>query len=210
MQGCFLLAVGTFRLVGGAPIRRSSSVNISSHDLLDQAHVPCVMRRRCPIFGIDAAHLSYALSAAEECVHSGFRPRDRRRFATVGGWAENLDVWIELLCRSRPVFHSEADFQHALAWTAHLSDPSLRIRLETRSATGARLDLLISRPNAAEHLALELKYLTAAWTGDAEDEHFALLNQGAQDTVRTMLLRTYSAWSGLSTDGRGGAAPCSS
>jgi hypothetical protein len=79
------------------------------------------------------------------------------------------------------VFHSEADFQHALAWAAHLSDPSLRIRLETRSAPGNRLDLLISRPDRSENLALELKYLTAAWTGEVEHERFALLNQGAQD-----------------------------
>ena len=99
----------------------------------------------------------------------------------MGGWAECLESWLTALRQSRPVFHSEADFQHALAWTAHLSDPSLRIRLETRSAPGTRLDLLISRSNGSEHLALELKYLTAAWTGEAEHEHFALLNQGAQD-----------------------------
>lgn len=107
--------------------------------------------------------------------------QDGRSFAGVGGLVENLNAWIELLRRSRPVFHSEADLQHALAWTVHLSDPSLRIRLETRSAPGTRLDLLISRPNAGEHLALELKYLTAAWEGDVDHEHFALLNQGAQD-----------------------------
>ena len=34
------------------------------------------------------------------------------------------------LRRTRPVFHSEADVQHALAWTAHLFEPSLRVRLE--------------------------------------------------------------------------------
>lgn len=93
----------------------------------------------------------------------------------------SIASWIETLRRSRPVFHSEADFQHALAWTAHLSDPSLRVRLETRLAPGMRLDLLLSRPDLGEHLVIELKYLTAAWTGQVEREHFELLNQGAQD-----------------------------
>jgi hypothetical protein len=105
----------------------------------------------------------------------------KHKLADVGNWAENVESWIAVLRRSRPVFHSEADFQHALAWTAHLSDASLRIRLETRSAPGTRLDLLISRPDLGEHMALELKYLTAAWTGEVEQERFALLNQGAQD-----------------------------
>lgn len=105
----------------------------------------------------------------------------RRTLMVVSGWAENIESWIEDLRRSRPVFHSEADFQHALAWTAHLSDPSLRIRLETRLVLNTRLDLLISRPAHGEHLALELKYLTAAWTGEVGGERFALLNQGAQD-----------------------------
>jgi hypothetical protein len=44
-----------------------------------------------------------------------------------------------------------------------------------------RLDLLLSRPDSGEHLVIELKYLTAAWTGEVEHEHFELLNQGAQD-----------------------------
>jgi hypothetical protein len=95
-------------------------------------------------------------------------------------WAD-ITSWLETLRRSRPVFHSEADFQHALAWVIHRSDPSLRIRLETRPQPGMRLDLLVSRPDVSEHLALELKYLTAAWAGEVDGEHFQLLSQGAQD-----------------------------
>jgi hypothetical protein len=95
-------------------------------------------------------------------------------------WA-NIASWLETLRRSRPVFHSEADFQHALAWVIHQSDPALRIRLETRPRPGMRLDLLVSSPDSREHLALELKYLTAAWSGEVDGEHFQLLSQGAQD-----------------------------
>jgi hypothetical protein len=97
------------------------------------------------------------------------------------GWRTELKSWLGLLRQSRPVFHSEADFQHALAWAAHLSDPSLRVRLETRPEPGMRLDLLISRPATDRHLALELKYLTAAWDGEVDGERIALLHQGAQD-----------------------------
>jgi hypothetical protein len=76
-------------------------------------------------------------------------------------------MWLGTLHQSRPVFHSEADFQQALAWAIHMSDPSARVRLETRPAPGMRLDLLIWRPYLSRYLALELKYLTAtAWSGE--------------------------------------------
>jgi hypothetical protein len=38
------------------------------------------------------------------------------------------------LARNRPVFHSEADFQHALAWEIHSLHPTAKIRLEYRPA----------------------------------------------------------------------------
>jgi hypothetical protein len=93
----------------------------------------------------------------------------------------DIGTWLGTLRQSRPVFHSEADFQHALAWAIHLSDPSARVRLETRPTPGMRLDLLVWRPDLSTYLALELKYLTAAWSGEVNGEQFALVNQGAQD-----------------------------
>lgn len=93
----------------------------------------------------------------------------------------DLQAWLETLRRSRPVFHSEADLQHALAWTIQVSDARARVRLETRPAPGMRLDLLISRLDLDRHLVLELKYLTAAWAGELDGERFKLLSQGAQD-----------------------------
>jgi len=93
----------------------------------------------------------------------------------------DIGTWLGILRRSRPVFHSEADFQQALAWAIHLSDPSARVRLETRPTPGMRLDLLVWRPDLSRYLALELKYLTAAWSGEVNGEQFGLVNQGAQD-----------------------------
>jgi hypothetical protein len=93
----------------------------------------------------------------------------------------DFTAWIDTLRDSRPVFHSEADFQHALAWVAHLSDHGMRVRLETKPTPGMRLDLLLEWPARGTHLALELKYLTAAWAGEVDGEPFQLLSQGAQD-----------------------------
>lgn len=97
----------------------------------------------------------------------------------IAGQAE-LELVLGALQRHRPVFHSEADFQHALAWEIQLSMPQARVRLETRPAPGVRLDLLVSQNNGSR-TALELKYLTRAWTGHAMGERFELKNHGAQD-----------------------------
>jgi hypothetical protein len=77
--------------------------------------------------------------------------------------------------------------QHAFAWEAHGLDPLLQVRLETHPEPNIRLDLLLSRPDTDRHTAVELKYLTAAWTGDHAGERFALKNHGAQD------IRAYDA-----------------
>jgi hypothetical protein len=119
----------------------------------------------------------------------------------------DCSMWLATLRRSRRVFHSEADFQHALACAIAASDPGVRVRLETRPLPGMRLDLLVSRPDLGWHLAVELKYLTAAWAGEDDGEHFELRGQGAQD-IRTYdvlkdvhrveeLVNTRPGWSGL-------------
>jgi hypothetical protein len=98
----------------------------------------------------------------------------------VADWAD-VWRWVASLRRSRQVFHSEADFQHALAVAIAASDPAASVRLETRPAHGMRLDLLVSRPDLRAWLAVELKYLTAAWSGEDGSERFELAGQGAQD-----------------------------
>lgn len=97
----------------------------------------------------------------------------------------DLDAALLALAEQRPVFHSEADFQHHLAWHLHVMEPSLRVRLEVRPDPAVReaVDLLVSRPGGAG-TAIELKYLKAAWQGVVGDEPFTLLNQGAHDISR--------------------------
>jgi hypothetical protein len=96
----------------------------------------------------------------------------------------NLDVPATLasLAHIRSVFHSEADFQHSLAWQIHLADPDAHVRLETRSARNIRLDLLII--SAGQRTAIELKYLVASFRGEIGGEHYDLSNQAAQDLGR--------------------------
>ena len=82
----------------------------------------------------------------------------------------------------RPVFHNEADFQHALAWAIQLRWPEARVRLETRPSPGVRLDVLVSLNDV--RVAFELKYLLRNLTTTWEGEEFVLPPQAAQDVRR--------------------------
>jgi hypothetical protein len=61
------------------------------------------------------------------------------------------------LAATRPLFHSEADFQHAFAWQLHQQYPDARIRLETLARSGVRLDVFAVI--GSRRVAIELKYL---------------------------------------------------
>jgi hypothetical protein len=86
------------------------------------------------------------------------------------------------LAEHRPVFHSEADFQHAFAWELQRRHTEARIRLETRPRPGVRLDVLATIDGS--RVAVELKYLLRDLTTTIEGELFALPNQSAQDVRR--------------------------
>ncbi len=93
----------------------------------------------------------------------------------------DLDGLLARLAQTRPVFHSEADFQHAFAWAAHQADPQVQVRLETHPAADIRLDLLLARPDLNACTAIEFKYLTSGWSGTVDGEQFTLKHQSAQD-----------------------------
>lgn len=50
------------------------------------------------------------------------------------------------LASSRPLFHSQADFERAFAWEAHRQRPDAQVRLERRlsAETNERLDLSLT------------------------------------------------------------------
>ena len=94
----------------------------------------------------------------------------------------DVEAALSALASQRPVFHSERDFQHALAWQIQLSYPQAHIRLEPRPQRGIHLDLLIRL--GERRTAVELKYLVAALHATVNGELFDLPNQSANDISR--------------------------
>lgn len=89
------------------------------------------------------------------------------------------------LSSKRPIFHSEADFQHALAWEIHQKYPDSKIRLEYKPAQADKkcyVDIWIQYLKA--NYVIELKYKTRGFRFVHNNEEFDLLNQGAQDCGR--------------------------
>jgi hypothetical protein len=96
----------------------------------------------------------------------------------------NIHDALALLSQERPVFHSEADFQHALGWLIHLHEPHASVRLEYRPLPLEPLYLDVWIQNDQGVLAFELKYATRRLAVDHAGEHFALKNRAAQDITR--------------------------
>lgn len=92
---------------------------------------------------------------------------------------------LKRLAVGRPVFHSEADFQHAFARACWEADRSIDVRLEVRQP-GRReyLDMLAIGPDS--QTAVEFKYWTRQWTGSAGEpsEHYDLRSHAATDLAR--------------------------
>lgn len=107
-----------------------------------------------------------------------------------------IDV-MNKLAKERPLFHSEADFQHALGWMIRDFYPKARVRAEVKTfypmeKMGKRrkrrsLDLLVA--SKSHRAAIELKYKTAnAGSIQYNGEDFYLPREGAQDISRVSFL----------------------
>ena len=90
----------------------------------------------------------------------------------------NIQDLMNALARDRPVFHSEADFQHALAWRIHEAIPDCECRLECKPFRKKPMYLDIWLHGI--DVALELKYLTRQLDIECKGEFFALRYQGTQ------------------------------
>lgn len=94
------------------------------------------------------------------------------------------------LATRRPLFHSEADFQHALAWQIHQESPNAKVRLELPvqvGNSGLHIDIWIEDQDTIT--AIELKYKTRSLLVQSGSEHFRLKNQSAQDIGRYDFLK---------------------
>ena len=91
----------------------------------------------------------------------------------------NVERLMNLLADDRPIFHAEADFQHALAWQIREEFPGIDIRLEVdvSSDDAKRHYLDIWLPS--QGVAIELKYATRNLELEVRGELFKLRNQMA-------------------------------
>lgn len=97
------------------------------------------------------------------------------------------------LAKERPVFHSEADFQHSLAWLVHQRLPEASIRLELPFQSGAKslhLDIWASRQNGS--VAVEVKYKPHILSVRLNDEQFSLKNHAAHAINRRYFIEDIS------------------
>jgi hypothetical protein len=93
----------------------------------------------------------------------------------------DLDRAMAELAKARPIFHSEADFQFALAAVLRHLWPEFEVRLEVPQSRGITLDILVIDPASDDRFAIELKYKSANWSGAVASETFNLKNHGADD-----------------------------
>ena len=113
---------------------------------------------------------------------------------------------LAALAGPRPVYHSEADFQHALAWTIHERHPAIEVRLERPVQLGARrghVDLLLHC--GGREAVIELKYWTRRTEPEllsVKGEDFLLATQGRQPLARYDFWKDIERTERLITDGQ--------
>lgn len=93
----------------------------------------------------------------------------------------DITAILEALRTKRVVFHSEADFQFALAWEIQLRYPSAAVRLEYPPPDDPTkyIDILIRLGD--DVYPIELKYKTKLFNVVVGGEPYFLKNHGAQD-----------------------------
>lgn len=103
---------------------------------------------------------------------------------------------MQNLARNRPVFHSEADFQHALAWEVHLQFPDALIRMERPvPSTLGVLYVDITVQVADQTFAFELKYKTRAAAVKIAAKASSYRTTARSLSADTMFSRTSHDWS---------------
>lgn len=78
------------------------------------------------------------------------------------------------LSRERPIFHSEADFQFALAWALKSVDPQAHLRLEYPIGNVRGAVDIVAMSNGRPAYALELKYVKTRTKMQIGDETYDL------------------------------------
>jgi len=125
-------------------------------------------------------------------VRPGNLQKPLRRLAEPMPPAGRPDHWLDKvlgkLAQQRPVFHSEADFQHALAWAIQEDSSDTPVRLEFKPLSDARvyIDIWLG---LQPPFAIELKYPTKGIDVNIGAERFTLANHSAADLRRYDFLK---------------------
>ena len=114
----------------------------------------------------------------------------------------NITEIMKDLAKGRPIFHSEADFQHALAWEIHKERKNCQVRLEYpfqgKGKNRKYLDIWLP----SMEIAIELKYRTRELKHQQGKEFFDLRNQSAQDEGRYAFLKDIERLEKMIDDGQ--------
>ena len=93
----------------------------------------------------------------------------------------DIDSLMSGLAARRPIFHSEADFQHALAWQIHEAHPDCDVRLEFNPSPDhddrMAVDIWVRLPEGVA--AIELKYCSRDLRQEWQSELFVLRKHSA-------------------------------
>ena len=106
---------------------------------------------------------------------------------------KNMHEIMKELGKERPVFHSEADFQHALAWKIHEEYPDYNVRLEKREVVNDKevyFDIFIFKNN--EKIPIEVKYKTRELKVSIENEEYKLKTHSAYPPNRYEFIKDIS------------------
>lgn len=104
-----------------------------------------------------------------------------------------LEKALSELGKERPIFHSEADFQHALAWKIHETYPGAAIRLERPAISNSEeIHVDIVFIDDGLEVPIETKYKTRAVQLVFGGEKYRLKNQSAEDQGRYDFLKDVS------------------
>ena len=114
----------------------------------------------------------------------------------------DLNDLMAQLSSKRKVFHSEADFQHALAWQIHEAMPDCEIRLEFNPVPDAKRRVALDIWIPTKRVAIELKYPTHCLDATVSGERFVLKEQSARDQTRYDYFKDIKRLEGEVTAGR--------
>jgi hypothetical protein len=111
-----------------------------------------------------------------------------------------IDAAMAALAQRRPLFHSEADFQLAMAWELQMAHPDARLRLEQRVMADPIIALDILMHLKDRRYAFELKYLKRALTIVVDGEPYKLA-AGPADVEHYDILKDISRLERLTASG---------